>query len=261
MASADAKQQLSLGCLAAIIIRFSRVNRRAVLMVDREKATTLDQRTINKLLPIRVYPSQQLVFVDKENMLVEVDSRFKLKEMRKKDSTQQNIGQETPPSPLPDQQRVRHWQHYLSLSFMSLGKLGRLWSRNSYHCSSACNLPTSSQADPTLTITRAVPQTTEVVAPTSFAVPIQEGNASHALPETTEVVLIEIEREETCSICLSEYVLDDRIRLLPCGHEYHTECVDVWLCRKSTHCPLCKYDLLNDIPSISKEQHALEVQS
>ncbi|KAK3833496.1 MAG: hypothetical protein JOS17DRAFT_81157 [Linnemannia elongata] len=50
-----------------------------------------------------------------------------------------------------------------------------------------------------------------------------------------------------CSICLCEYVAGDRVRILPCTHEYHAECIDIWLTNKSTQCPLCKCDLLDDL--------------
>ncbi|KAJ2749343.1 hypothetical protein H4S06_004661 [Coemansia sp. BCRC 34490] len=32
------------------------------------------------------------------------------------------------------------------------------------------------------------------------------------------------------------------MRILPCGHNYHIECIDPWLTSKSSLCPLCKYD-------------------
>ncbi|KAI7906265.1 uncharacterized protein BX663DRAFT_499438 [Cokeromyces recurvatus] len=48
--------------------------------------------------------------------------------------------------------------------------------------------------------------------------------------------------ESTCVICLDEFAAGDQIRELPCGHEYHCECIDPWLTIKSASCPLCKYD-------------------
>ncbi len=42
-----------------------------------------------------------------------------------------------------------------------------------------------------------------------------------------------------CSICLMDFEVDDTLRLLPCLHRYHTECVDRWF-QQSTLCPLCK---------------------
>jgi hypothetical protein len=46
-------------------------------------------------------------------------------------------------------------------------------------------------------------------------------------------------QDECCSICLVEFVADESLRQLPCGHLYHPECVDVWLLGNAS-CPLCK---------------------
>ncbi|KAI8869285.1 hypothetical protein GQ42DRAFT_123983 [Ramicandelaber brevisporus] len=45
-----------------------------------------------------------------------------------------------------------------------------------------------------------------------------------------------------CSICLDEYSVGDFMRILPCGHRFHVECIDVWLSRSVT-CPNCKMDV------------------
>jgi hypothetical protein len=45
--------------------------------------------------------------------------------------------------------------------------------------------------------------------------------------------------KKTCAICLADYEVDEEIRLLPCVHFYHKECIDTWLAR-SCVCPLCK---------------------
>ena len=44
---------------------------------------------------------------------------------------------------------------------------------------------------------------------------------------------------ETCTICLLALGKNQEIRILPCKHQYHTECIDIWLNRRS-HCPMCK---------------------
>ncbi|KAI8637599.1 hypothetical protein BD408DRAFT_424210 [Parasitella parasitica] len=46
----------------------------------------------------------------------------------------------------------------------------------------------------------------------------------------------------TCAICLEDFEDDYYIRVLPCHHGYCTACIDVWLTKKSSKCPICKYD-------------------
>ncbi|CAI5486257.1 unnamed protein product [Closterium sp. Naga37s-1] len=47
---------------------------------------------------------------------------------------------------------------------------------------------------------------------------------------------------ETCAICLEDYEWGDRLRLLPCSHEFHVDCVDQWLSTRRLFCPVCKRD-------------------
>jgi len=42
-----------------------------------------------------------------------------------------------------------------------------------------------------------------------------------------------------CMICLAEFAPGDTVRLLPCLHRYHRDCVDAWLA-KCDECCLCK---------------------
>jgi hypothetical protein len=43
-----------------------------------------------------------------------------------------------------------------------------------------------------------------------------------------------------CSICLSEYVDGEMLRLMPeCRHRFHVVCLDAWL-RRSASCPVCR---------------------
>lgn len=46
--------------------------------------------------------------------------------------------------------------------------------------------------------------------------------------------------QDQCGICLDSYVLDQVVKYLPCGHRFHSDCIDSWLRNQSTDCPLDK---------------------
>ncbi|KAF5725629.1 receptor y region transmembrane domain- and RING domain-containing protein 2 [Tripterygium wilfordii] len=46
----------------------------------------------------------------------------------------------------------------------------------------------------------------------------------------------------TCAICLEDYSVGERLRILPCRHKFHAFCVDSWLTSWRTFCPVCKRD-------------------
>jgi len=53
-------------------------------------------------------------------------------------------------------------------------------------------------------------------------------------PATTE--------QQQCMVCFEDFAGGDELRLLPCLHRYHRECIDPWLAQ-NRHCPICKHDV------------------
>lgn len=45
---------------------------------------------------------------------------------------------------------------------------------------------------------------------------------------------------DTCSICFDEFSMDAEVRLLACGHYFHSVCVDRWLIEHTQCCPYCR---------------------
>eukprot|EP00794_Sanderia_malayensis_P018127 gene18127-19937_t len=50
------------------------------------------------------------------------------------------------------------------------------------------------------------------------------------------------ETNPTCVVCMSEYCLREKIRKLPCTHDFHSKCIDKWL-RSNKTCPVCRDEI------------------
>ncbi|NWU98250.1 RN215 protein, partial [Upupa epops] len=48
---------------------------------------------------------------------------------------------------------------------------------------------------------------------------------------------------DSCAVCLDQFRKSQWLRVLPCCHEFHRDCVDPWLLLQQT-CPLCKRNVL-----------------
>jgi hypothetical protein len=57
-------------------------------------------------------------------------------------------------------------------------------------------------------------------------------------------------KEDKCAICLQKYKGADIIKEFPCKHIFHKNCIFKWL-KKSNVCPLCKYDITNDVNKVN----------
>ncbi|XP_039361838.1 RING finger protein 215 isoform X2 [Mauremys reevesii] len=50
---------------------------------------------------------------------------------------------------------------------------------------------------------------------------------------------------DSCVVCLDQFHKNQCLRVLPCSHEFHRDCVDPWLLLQQT-CPLCKHNILGN---------------
>lgn len=72
------------------------------------------------------------------------------------------------------------------------------------------------------------------------SVPVSPGSRLvERIPVTAFNAEASVERDTTCSICLSDMQHGENVKELACGHCYHPECIDQWLL-VSPLCPLCK---------------------
>ncbi|KAK9034852.1 hypothetical protein V6N11_076908 [Hibiscus sabdariffa] len=49
---------------------------------------------------------------------------------------------------------------------------------------------------------------------------------------------------ETCAICLEDYKDGEILKFLPCQHDFHSSCVESWLTKWGTFCPVCKLGMI-----------------
>ncbi|CAO2630809.1 E3 ubiquitin-protein ligase RNF6 [Lemmus lemmus] len=54
---------------------------------------------------------------------------------------------------------------------------------------------------------------------------------------------VDSELGKVCSVCISDYVAGNKLRQLPCLHEFHIHCIDRWLSENCT-CPVCRRPVL-----------------
>lgn len=55
-------------------------------------------------------------------------------------------------------------------------------------------------------------------------------------------------RQVECVVCLEDYVDgESQVMSLPCGHEFHAECITPWLVNRRRTCPICKGDVVRSL--------------
>ena len=57
-----------------------------------------------------------------------------------------------------------------------------------------------------------------------------------------------------CMICLVDYEPGEELRTMPCMHFFHRECIDRWLLKQGSTCPICKFNVRQDYNVTSTAQ-------
>lgn len=59
--------------------------------------------------------------------------------------------------------------------------------------------------------------------------------------------LTEDEPDMECAVCKQPGEKGEKYKILPCKHEFHKECILLWL-KKANSCPMCRFELETDDP-------------
>ncbi|KAL7621228.1 hypothetical protein AAE478_008545 [Parahypoxylon ruwenzoriense] len=80
--------------------------------------------------------------------------------------------------------------------------------------------------------------------PTSTSRAEHEKRKTHTSSEWKKYMSRQVE----CVVCLEEYVDGvSQVMSLPCGHEFHVECITPWLITRRRTCPICKGDVVRSL--------------
>lgn len=71
---------------------------------------------------------------------------------------------------------------------------------------------------------------------------LDEGVKKKTVPknivDSFPTTIVEESIENSCTICLNEYGIGEKLKTLPCGHQFHADCIAQWLLSSSTNCPI-----------------------
>eukprot|EP01029_Cantina_marsupialis_P004873 TRINITY_DN15159_c0_g1_i1.p1 TRINITY_DN15159_c0_g1~~TRINITY_DN15159_c0_g1_i1.p1 ORF type:complete len:562 (-),score=146.10 TRINITY_DN15159_c0_g1_i1:939-2624(-) len=102
---------------------------------------------------------------------------------------------------------------------------------------------------------RGTPMTSENAATNARIIP--RGVSKRTMTKLPVVKFKEEETDDVCAICLAEYTKNDELRLLPCKHRFHPNCIESWLAEHKS-CPMCKRAVDRNLKSFIKTHNQEE---
>lgn len=152
--------------------------------------------------------------------------------------------------------RAWHVSKMVSVATYGWFILGVVWLLNSSRCPTCPGLYRLCLAVVFTAVARML--MTLIVFHHSFQPGMQENTppkprgASQDLIDSIPLEKFSAETSETsCAVCLSDFDEHSMLRRLPCGHSFHSACVDKWLKQNKT-CPLC----VQDVETLSQQKAA-----
>lgn len=88
--------------------------------------------------------------------------------------------------------------------------------------------------------------------PRHFGAPPTASSVLQSLP-LIHVTAHQVEAMESCAVCMCVFDLKEQANMLPCGHMFHTSCIEPWL-KEHCSCPNCRYEL----PSVDANYEAVK---
>ena len=61
----------------------------------------------------------------------------------------------------------------------------------------------------------------------------------------TKITLIDKSNSDKCSICHEEFAINTIVKILPCKHFFHRDCLSEWvISNRKSKCPLCRKNII-----------------
>ncbi|KAL7792616.1 hypothetical protein V8C37DRAFT_402339 [Trichoderma ceciliae] len=113
--------------------------------------------------------------------------------------------------------------------------------------------PSPPRSRPRSRTTSGVLESANFLAPTPRSLPVPQtnsrsGHSGHGRGTISAEWKKYMGRQVECVVCLEEYIDGvSRVMRLPCGHEFHADCITPWLTTRRRTCPICKGDVVRSM--------------